>query len=244
MPSVMPSSPALPIVRYRHADYALRRKMCRFLLRTVGFKFLVRLDSVQGLENVPREGPAILMMNHIAFVDPLVLVHVTPRQIVPLAKTEVYEYPFVGIVPRVWGVIPVERQGIDKAAVQQALAVLEAGEILLVAPEGTRHSALTDPKEGAAYLASRSGAPIVPAALEYTTGFPTLPFLKRWREKGVELKYGRPFRVRPEHRRARGAQLKQVLDESMYILAGMLPENRRGDYANLSGATMDTLEWV
>jgi 1-acyl-sn-glycerol-3-phosphate acyltransferase len=204
----------------------------------------VKLDSVDGLEHVPDKGPAILMMNHIAFVDPLVLVHTTPRNIIPLAKTEVYDYPFVGIIPKIWGVIPVERQGIDRTAVQQALAVLSAGEILLVAPEGTRHDALTDPKEGAAYLASRSGAPIIPVALENTRGFPSHPLSRRWKERGAEVRYGRPFRVRPEFRKARGTVLKKVLDEAMFVLAGMLPPNRRGDYSELSRATMDTIEWL
>lgn len=229
---------------YRHADFELRRRICRFLLRIIGFTFLVRMEKVEGLENVPQTGPAILMMNHIAFVDPLVLVHTTPRNIVPLAKTEAYRYPIVGIVPRVWGVIPVERQGIDRQAVQRALAVLSAGEILLIAPEGTRHPALTDPREGAAYLASRSGAPIVPVALENTRGFPTLPFSRRWRAPGAEVRYGRPFRVREEFRRARGPELRRILDESMFVLAQMLPENRRGDYSELSRAAMDTIEWV
>ncbi|HUF38061.1 MAG TPA: lysophospholipid acyltransferase family protein [Anaerolineales bacterium] len=214
------------------------------MLRTIGFTLMVRIDSVKGLENVPSEGPAILMMNHIAFVDPIVLVHVTPRDIVPLAKTEAYHYPFVGVFPRIWGVIPVERQGIDRRAVQKALAVLSSGEILLVAPEGTRQDALTGPKEGAAYLASRSGAPIVPVALENTRGFPSHPFSQQWRRPGADVRYGRPFRVREDHRRARGPVLARILDEAMYVLAGMLPENRRGEYADLGRATMDTIEWL
>jgi 1-acyl-sn-glycerol-3-phosphate acyltransferase len=141
-------------------------------------------------------------------------------------------------------VIPVERQGIDRQAVQQALAVLSAGEILLVAPEGTRHPALTEPKEGAAYLASRSGAPIIPVALEHTGGFPSLPFAARWRAPGAEVTYGRPFRVKPEYRRARGPGLKAVLDEAMYVLADLLPADRRGEYADMDQASMDTIEWM
>ena len=230
--------------RYRHADYRLRRKLCRFLLRTIGFTALVRIDRVEGHENVPDSGPAILMMNHIAFIDPIVLVHTTARDIVPLAKNEAYDYPLVGIFPKIWGVIPVERQGIDRRAVQQALDVLRAGEILLVAPEGTRHRALTGPKEGAAYLASRSGAPIVPVALEHTYGFPSTPLSKRWRGPGATVRYGRPFRYREDFRRARGPGLRKLLDEAMYALAGMLPEHRRGEYSDLSRATEDTIEWL
>lgn len=233
-----------PVAGYRHSDYIWRRKFCRFLLRTIGFTVLVRIERVSGLENIPASGPAVLMMNHIAFVDPLVLVHATPRDIVPLAKSEAYEYPVVGIFPRIWGVIPVARQGLDRRAIQQALAVLKAGEIVLVAPEGTRNPALHDPREGAVYLASRSGAPIIPVALEGTNGFPSHPFSRRWRGSGAQVHYGRPFRFRPEFRQARGDDLKKLSDEAMYALARMLPEHRRGEYSDLTRATEDTFEWL
>jgi 1-acyl-sn-glycerol-3-phosphate acyltransferase len=49
------------------------------------------------------------MINHIAFVDPIVVLHIVPRNIVPMAKIEVYDYPLVGIFPRLWNVIPVRR---------------------------------------------------------------------------------------------------------------------------------------
>jgi 1-acyl-sn-glycerol-3-phosphate acyltransferase len=127
---------------------------------------LVKLDRVEGLNNVPETGPGILLINHIAFVDAIVVMHVVPRNIIPMAKVEVYEYPVIGIFPRIWGVIPVRREEVDRRAVQQALDVLRAGEIILVAPEGTRNPQLQRGKEGMAYLASRSGAPIIPVAVE------------------------------------------------------------------------------
>lgn len=239
-----PSSTLPAPAAYRHGDFEWRRNFCRFLLKSIAFTLLVRLDRIEGLENVPASGPAVLMMNHIAFVDPIVLVHTTPRNIIPLAKTEAYDYPLVGIFPKIWGVIPVSRQGIDRKAVQQALAVLKAGEIVLVAPEGTRNPALTSPREGAVYLASRSGAPIIPVALEQTSGFPTYPLSARWRGPGAIVHYGRPFRFKESSRRARGPELKRLSDEAMYILARILPENRRGEFADLSKATEDTIEWV
>ncbi|NIP43465.1 MAG: hypothetical protein GWN61_16645, partial [candidate division Zixibacteria bacterium] len=61
---------------------------------------------------------------------------------VPLAKIEVYDLPFVGLFPKIWGVIPIRRDEVDRRAVQRSLAVLRAGEIILVAPEGTRNESL------------------------------------------------------------------------------------------------------
>ena len=94
---------------YRPADWVTKRKILRFLLRTLAFTLLVNLQRVEGLENVPKEGPGILLMNHIGWVDPIVLVHIMPRDIVPLAKVEVYDYPVIGIFPQLWGSIPVMR---------------------------------------------------------------------------------------------------------------------------------------
>ncbi len=230
---------------YNHARWEKQRRFLRFLLRTIGFTLLVRLDSVEGLENVPADGPAILMINHIAFVDPIVVLHVLPRNIVPMAKIEVYDYPVVGVFPRMWGVIPVRRGEVDRRAIRQALAVLQTGEIILVAPEGTRSPRLQRAREGIAYLAGRTGAPIVPVALEGTEGFPTLPFTRRWREgPGAQVRFGRPFRFKSVYRRPKREQLRQMTDEAMYVLASMLPPHRRGAYADLSRATTETIEWV
>mgnify|MGYP001054376770 FL=1 len=231
-----------PPARYEHARWERKRRFLRFLIRVIGFNFLVHLERVEGMENVPAQGPAILMINHIAFVDPIVVLHLLPRNIVPLAKVEVYEYPLVGIFPRLWGVIPVRREEVDRRAIQGALDVLRAGEIILVAPEATRSPQLQQGKEGVAYLGVRSGAPVIPVAIEGSEGFPTLPFLKRWRGPGVQVRFGQPFRFRVDDERQARRQLHQMTEEAMYRLAAMLPEQRRGVYADLSRATRDTLD--
>lgn len=229
---------------YDHTRREFQRNILRFLLRSIGFTLLVRLEGYEGLENVPQEGPAILMINHIAFVDPMVVLHLVRRNIIPLAKVEVYEYPVVGIFPRLWGVIPVRREEVDRHAVRMALEVLRAGEIILVAPEATRGPQLKEGKEGIAYLASRSHAPVVPVAIEGTEGYPSFPLSRRWKGPGVYVRFGRPFRYRLEFERPDRADLRKMTDEAMYVLAGLLPEERRGVYTDLSQASLDTIEWV
>ncbi|MEJ2601034.1 MAG: lysophospholipid acyltransferase family protein [Anaerolineales bacterium] len=228
---------------YNHAHYQFRRGICRFLMRIVGFTLFAKLDHVEGLENIPASGSAILMINHIAFIDPIVVLHVVPRNVVPLAKIEVYNYPFIGLIPKFWGVIPVRREEFDRRAIQQVLEVLHAGEIVLVAPEGTRNPHLQHAKEGIAYLASRTDTPIVPVAIEGTPGFPALRFTQPWRGPGARVRFGHPFHYRAKYRRASHADLRKMTDEAMYVLAEMLPENRRGAYADLSKASRDTIEW-
>ncbi len=229
--------------RYDHAKYDTRRRFLRFLLRWIGFTLLAKIDSIEGIAKIPASGPAIFMMNHIAFIDSIVVLHTAPRLVVPMAKVEVYEYPVIGIVPKIWGVIPVRRGEVDRRAIQLALDVLRSGETILVAPEGTRGTQLGEAKEGVAYLASRSQAPIIPVAIEGTPGFPALRFSRRWKGPGVHIQFGPAFRYRSEYQRAGREQLHKMTNEAMYILANLLPPQRRGLYADLSQATQDTIEW-
>jgi 1-acyl-sn-glycerol-3-phosphate acyltransferase len=187
----------------------------------------------------------MLMINHMALIDPIVVLHVLPRNIIPLAKAEVYDYPVIGIIPRVWGVIPVRREEVDRRAVQQVLEVLRAGEIVLVAPEGTRAPQLSQGKEGIAFLAARAGVPIVPVAIEGTEGFPALRFLSSaWKNPGASVRFGKPFRFRSDLKHPDRDQLRQMTEEAMYLLAEMLPERRRGFYADLSKATRETISML
>jgi 1-acyl-sn-glycerol-3-phosphate acyltransferase len=229
---------------YVHSRYEARRKVLRFLLRTIGFNLFARIDHAEGMEKVPSSGPAILMINHINFTDPFVVLGVLSRSIVPMAKIEVYSYPLVGIFPRIYGVIPVQREEIDRRAVQGAMEVLRAGEVILVAPEAHRGPELRLGKEGIAYLATRANVPVVPVAIEGTIGYPTFPLSRRWFQPGAQVKFGAPFRFKTGDQRAGRQMLRLMTDEAMYILAGMLPEFRRGYYSDLSLATQTTIEWV
>jgi len=230
--------------RYNHAQLEPTRRFLRFLIKTIGFTLLAKLDRFEGIENVPRHGPAILMINHIALIDPIVVIHILPRNIVPLAKVEVYNYPVIGIFPRMWKVIPVRRDELDRRALQQMYDVLNAGEIILVAPEGTRGDALQQGKEGVAYVGSRSHVPIVPVAIQGTHGYPALRFTKAWKGPGAYIRFGRPFRYRMEFEHAGRDQLRMMTDEAMYMLASLLPPESRGVYKDLSRATMETIEWA
>lgn len=232
------SNPAdrAPSRAYNHAQHEPMRRVLRWMLANIGFRWLAKVDRIEGLENVPANGPAILMINHIAFVDPIVVLGNLPRNIVPMAKAEVSRIPIWGIFPGLWGAIPVHRGALDREALLRALAVLAAGEIVLVAPEGTRHEALQDAKGGIAYLAYKSGAPIVPVAVEGTQGFPSLS-RKRWTQPGAVVQFGKAFRFRPVVGRLPREALKQMTEEAMYRLAALLPAARRGRYAEPSRVT-------
>lgn len=229
---------------YNHARLERTRWFLRGLIDNIAWRFLARIDRsrIAGLENLPASGPAILMINHIAFIDPIVVLGNLPRNIVPMAKIEATRIPVWGIFPQLWEVITVRREELDRKAVERALEVLRAGEIILIAPEAHRHPALKQAKEGIAYIAHKSGAPIIPVALESTNGYPTL--LGPWnaQQPGAYFRLGRPFRFKPVTGRMPRERLRQMTDEAMYQLSAMLPEHRRGDYSDLTKATTETLE--
>jgi len=234
---MMPASAA-----YIHARHEGRRRVLRWMIDNIAFRFLVKVDRVEGLEYLPARGAAILMINHIAFVDPIVVMGCLPRNIVPMAKIEAYRYPLLGIFPRLWDAIPVRRGEGDRAALRKGLQVLAAGEIVLVAPEGTRSPALGRGREGVAFLAGRSGAMVIPTILDGTEGFPSIS-PRRWRGPGAVVRLGRPFRFRSADRPDR-AKLRLMTDEAMYVLASNLAPQRRGEYSDLTKASQTTIEFA
>ncbi len=228
---------------YDHQALENIRRTLRWMLKHIGFRILAKYEGAEGLENFPAKGPAIVMINHIALIDPVVVLGALPRNVVPLAKIEVYRYPVIGIFPKLWEVIPVRRQEFDRRAIHQALSVLKAGECILMAPEGTRSPSLQQGKEGVAYLGVKSGAPIIPVAITGSKGFPTFNPL-RWLRTGAFVKVGRAFRFRTGDGRLDREALRLMTDEAMYVLAELLPEDHRGVYSDLSRATTQTIEFV
>jgi 1-acyl-sn-glycerol-3-phosphate acyltransferase len=235
------SQPASSELRYDHSRLEAKRRILRFFIKYIGFSLLARVDQVEGIENLPAQGPAILMINHINIVDPVLVIHLLPRNIVPLAKIEVYDYPLIGILPKLWEVIPVRREEIDRNAIQKIIDVLKAGEIVLVAPEGTRNPELQQAHVGVAYLASRTQVPVIPVAISNTLGYPTIPFSPRWRKPGARVRFGRPFRYQTGLARAGRDALRLMTDEAMYVLSNMLPPEQRGFYSDLTKATRETI---
>jgi 1-acyl-sn-glycerol-3-phosphate acyltransferase len=237
------SIPSSPGGVYDHQALERRRWILRWMIKHIAFNLLMKYGGARGVENIPASGPGIIMINHIAFVDPIVAMASSPRNIVPMAKVEAFRYPIWGIFPKIWQVIPVHREEVDRTAIRMALNVLKAGELILVAPEGTRGKSLQQGREGVAYLGVKSGAPVIPTAILGSEGFPTVNPL-RWRGPGAVAHFGKPFRFPPAGRSLDRDRLRLMTDEAMYALASMLPENRRGIYGDLSNATTDTIEFL
>jgi 1-acyl-sn-glycerol-3-phosphate acyltransferase len=98
--------------------------------------------------------------------------------------------------------------------------------------------------DGVAFLAARTGAPILPVAITQTKGFPTWPFSKRWRQPGAKVRFGQPFKFRLIDRRPHREMLRKMTDEAMIVLARLLPEKHRGIYAGRLNESLEMLEFI
>jgi len=123
--------------------------------------------SYEGREHVPVDEPFILAPSHRSFLDFALVSGLTRRRLCYMAKDSIWKYPFFNRFLYALGAFPVHREATDREALRRCLAVLERGEPLVLFPEGTRRSGpvIENLHEGAAYLASRTGAPIVPVGI-------------------------------------------------------------------------------
>lgn len=129
-------------------------------------RLLVRF-RYEGREHEPRRGPFIVAGNHASFLDPPMVAAGLRHQSAHMAKADLFEVPILGAWLRSVGSFPVRRGTPDRRAIRHSLGVLEQGGVLLIFPEGTRSQdgRLLDPEPGAAMIALRSGAPVMPAAV-------------------------------------------------------------------------------
>lgn len=198
------------------------------------FKLIARAEYV-GLENIPAGPPYILAANHLSVFDIPLLSSVCPHTVRAFAAAKHRRNPVYAPILKIAGSIWVRRGEIDRGALREALDVLERGEVLGLAPEGTRARgvyALQRGKTGAAYLAARADVPIVPVGLAGTEK--VKENLRRLQRTAVRAVVGKPFRL-PESGRVRGRRLDEYTDLIMQRIAELLPEEYRGVYARPSG---------
>jgi 1-acyl-sn-glycerol-3-phosphate acyltransferase len=130
----------------------------------VGFsKVWFRLE-VHGRENVPTEGPFIVSPIHRSNLDTPVLGALTTRRLRYMGKESLWTSRPMGWFLTALGGFPVQRGTADREALKAALACVERGEPLVMFPEGTRQSGpvVAEMFDGPAYVACRTGAPIIP----------------------------------------------------------------------------------
>ena len=189
--------------------------------------FTLARFEVVGAENVPRTGPLIVVSNHLSRADPPIIGAAISRRIVFMAKEELFRSPFMALIVKGFGAFPVRKQEADRRALRRAYRVLENGLALGVFPEGTRSKdgVLQPGMLGAALIALRTGAPVLPVGIYGTERLKGAGFL---RHPAITLHVGQPFPVAPVQGRIPRQQLQDLTSFMMGRIAQLLPARYQG----------------
>jgi 1-acyl-sn-glycerol-3-phosphate acyltransferase len=199
-------------------------RLCTFLY--------VKGPYVQGRENVPKTGGAILVSNHLNNADPCIIPGALNRRIITMAKKEMFKWPVISLLFRFIGAFPVDRSGADIAALREAQHVVDDGLLLLMFPEGTRSRdrQLHKGFAGTALVAYRTGAPMIPIAITGTEHVPwPWVFFRPFIGPRVTITFGKPF-YPPHAERINSQAARAATDEIMLHIAELLPESYQGEY--------------
>jgi len=196
-------------------------------------KLIARIE-VRGLEHLP-QGNAIIAANHLGRLDTAVLMAVIDREDIIMPIAEKYKnHPIFGALGRAANGIWLNRFEADYSALRQILERMERGGLLVIAPEGTRSKteALQEGKMGVAFLAAKSGYPVIPVAVTGTEDRLIVQNLKRLRRSKITATAGEPFYIEIPKGKGREEAMRKATDEIMCRIGAMLPEKYRGVYAD------------
>ena len=217
----------LPYPRRRPLRAALHK------LARLAFEMLSHLEVI-GRENLPAGGPLIVVANHFSFMDPALMVSVVPWPLEFLGGFRMPNAPpYVIWIPKVWGYLPVFRGTASRWALQAAEGVLRQNGVVGIYPEAGNWARVLRPaRPGTAFLAARTGAPILPMGFDGLNSlFPSL----RWGHRArVTVRIGKPFgpfRISGRGRERR-QQLEQIGHEIMRRIAELIPPEKRGHYSD------------
>jgi len=207
------------------------RAVLRFFIRTVMTVF-ARV-TVEGREHLPDEGPALIVANHFHFADPVVIIRAMPWPLDFIGGKRMPNAPNgVKWLAALWGTFRVRRGGSSRAALESGEAVLSSGGFLGIFPEGgSWASVLRPPRPGAAYLATHTGALVVPVGLDGVTELFTA--WRRARRAHIIVRIGQPMGPFPEVERGRAGREKidSIGRTMMERIAELIPPHRRGVFS-------------
>lgn len=144
------------------------------------FLYLYHRVEVEGLDRIPKEGPVLLVGNHVSYLDPFYMGAVFPRRVHYMAKQESFSHPVTAWFLRRFGAFPVNRDKPDVRTIKTAIGYLNMNRVVGLFPEGGRRdeAPMEELKQGAAYLALKTGSTLVPMYIEGTEE--ALPRKSKW----------------------------------------------------------------
>lgn len=208
--------------------YSTLRSIVRF------FMGIIADIEVHGREKLP-QGNVIVAANHLGRLDTAVLLCIIDREDIIMPVAEKYKnHPLYGAIGRAANAIWLNRFEADYAAFRQILDRMKQGGMFVIAPEGTRSKteALQEGKMGAAFLASKSGFPVLPVAITGTEDRRVVENLKHFRRSKIAVTATDMIEIHLPAGKGREEAMRLATDEIMCRIAAVLPEKYRGVYAN------------
>jgi 1-acyl-sn-glycerol-3-phosphate acyltransferase len=203
--------------------------VCRLIVKTL-FLLLTRWQ-IKGRENIPSQGPVLIVANHLHLADPPLLVVSLGRRVMFMAKKELFHFRVIGYFIRGLGAFPVNRGQLDRKALRQVHQILADGQALVLFPEGTRSKTaqLQTAFPGVALIASRSGVPIIPVGITGTEKIKGMVWVLH--RPRITVNIGRPFYPPPVNGKLTKAELAKLTNSIMGHIAELLPPQYQGNYA-------------
>ena len=208
--------------------YRTLRSLVRFFMKRIAD------IEVNGIDKIP-DGNVIVAANHLGRLDTAALLCILDREDIIMPVAEKYrDHPFYGAIGRAANAVWLNRFEADYSAFRQILERMKQGGILAIAPEGTRSktAAMQEAKMGVAFLASKSGYPVLPVAVTGTEDRGIVENLKHFRRSKITVIAADLMYVDIPKGKGREEAMRQVTDEIMCQIAARLPEKYRGFYAD------------
>jgi len=219
--------------RVRLPSQSYGRIIFRRVVRGIakGLIGLLSCCQVTGIENLPVQGPGLIVINHLGDADGVLLLAVLPRFFEALVKIDLYHSPLLGTLLDLFGVIWVHRGVADRKAVSAILSAVKQNRLVVIAPEARESltGALEQGTPGAAYLALKANVPVIPVTFTGTENKKVVNNIKNLRKSRFTLTVGKPFLLpsNPDFRRGVEIGTKTIMVE----LAKLLPSEYRGVYS-------------
>ena len=194
------------------------------------FFSLLTSYQVKGKENIPGQGPLLVVANHINLTDPPLIGISLDRKVMFMAKEELFRRRFLGYLMRGFGAFPVYRKQTDRQAIRQAKQILAKGLALAMFPEGKRslNAQLQPALSGSALIARHSDAPILPVGITGTEKLRGVAWLLH--RPQITVNIGQPFSLPPVNGKLTKEELARLTNYTMERIAELLPQEYRGNY--------------
>lgn len=204
---------------------------------------ICRVDDAQ-LVNIPTHGPLIIYSNHVNILEiPLTYVHLQPRVVHGMVLASRWENPVLRWLLNETKNIPLHRNEADITAIHKGLEILKNDGIIAIAPEGTRShdGCLQAAHAGVVLLALHSHAQLIPMAFYGAENYKKN--LSRLKRTDFHFVAGRPFILDNHGEKVTRLVREKMIEEMMYQMASLLPEQYRGSYGDISAASTKYIQW-